>query len=121
MAKTTPKSETKTDDSRSKSLKNRFSDNGRDTPQRRQFDFTIANPVHMVDAVSRCVGAGDAIMFSLTRDGGAGVIKILSGADRQSFYPANERELDHALRLIAWGYMSNADRIENEQVTAPLP
>lgn len=46
------------------------------------------------------VNLGDAIMFSRTRDGGAVVLTLLSGDDRDRAYASSEEEIAEALRAI---------------------
>lgn len=97
-------------------LKGRFNGSGHagDTPKR--FSWSTANPLELADAVSRCTDNGDAIMFGRTRDGGAAVITILAGEERQRFYPAGDKAVSATLRTISRAYMSNAERIENGMV-----
>jgi len=53
-------------------------------------------------AIHATLNLGAAIMFSVTRDGGALVITILDGDNRKKVYPTNVAEVTQALEdLVA--------------------
>lgn len=52
-----------------------------------------ANADDLWRTVYQVTNSGDAIMFSRTRDGGAVVLTVLSGDDRQKAYATGEEEV----------------------------
>jgi hypothetical protein len=98
-------------DPQATTLRDRFgSSNGENN--RRKFDWSDANAVLVAEAVTRCVSGGDACMFGVTRDGGCGVITVLSGDDRKRFYPSDGASADQALMQISWAYATSEQRKE---------
>lgn len=87
---------------------------------RSQFKWSDANPVLLAEAVARCVGSGDAVMFGITRDGGCGVATVLSGDERKRFYPADGESADQALMQISYAYCSPEDRKEFPEHFVPI-
>jgi len=64
-------------------------------------------------AVSRVCNAGDAILFGTTRDGGALVVTVLSGEEREKWYPDDERSIGAALTQIADAYLPVGEKNSN--------
>lgn len=53
-----------------------------------------------VSAIGAVLSNGDAVLFSLTSDGGALAIKIYSDAGKQNVYCADQAELDLVLNTL---------------------
>jgi hypothetical protein len=88
-----------------RTLASRFGGADGSAADRSGFGWTDANPLELLDAIAGVTGAGDAIVFSRTSDGGALVVSVLSGNDRRKFYPDSADAIGHALRQIAAAYL----------------
>jgi hypothetical protein len=66
------------------------------------FRWSGVNSNVLAGCVAAVTGAGDCISFSVTSDGGAGVITVLSSGAPFKRYPASEEAAeDHLKRLTA--------------------
>jgi hypothetical protein len=90
--------------SKSKRLAERFNSAGHTDNSRGTRLVSECNPGTLALAITRVVAQGDAILIGSTSDGGCVVITILSGDERQKFYPNDEGSLSAALSQIAEAY-----------------
>lgn len=70
-------------------------------PEGSAAEFVEAVNVELLrDAIARIVGAGDALMFSATSDGGALVMLVMEGGDKRKVYITSDTKLHDVLKSI---------------------
>jgi hypothetical protein len=62
---------------------------------------TEANPELIGELVQAVLAVGDAVLFGITRDGGAVRTILMSGDDKTSVYHASGAELDAFAKQVA--------------------
>lgn len=112
MAKTTPKFKVGgSHDPQQTSLTSRFGSNGHEG-NRREFQWDDTLGVLLIETVTKVCRSGDAVMFGVTRDGGCGVISLLSGDERKRFYPSDRESTEQALMQINYAYSTSSERVD---------
>lgn len=79
---------------------NRYSRVSVGQPQDHKASWEDAEADTIWRVIYRVTNAGDAVMFSKTRDGGACVITLMTGDDRVKQYATGPEELAKLLALV---------------------
>lgn len=78
----------------------RYSRVGAAKPEAAKASWEDADQETLWRTIQEVTAQGDAIMFGLTRDGGAVVLTVLSGDERVKQYATGEEEIAALLRLV---------------------
>lgn len=78
----------------------RYSRVGAPKPEAAKASWEDADADTLWRTIQEVTSQGDAIMFGLTRDGGAVVLTVLSGDERVKQYATGEEEIAALLQLV---------------------